>query len=98
MVHCGNTGISGVFDGFGRFTPVSDCITKNGSFMQYPPDKITPAMVQAERLVGTFTLPLPVTGTHTLGYAVLFCCLAGICCIEFRCGRHPKTPKIEMKQ
>lgn len=58
LVHAANTGISGVFDPYGRFTPV-DLLAENGPNLypirsDLPPD----ARIMA-RLVGAFALPPP---------------------------------------
>ena len=66
LIHSSNTGISGVFDGLGRFAPVSDYLRKDGGLVQYPLDRITPAMVQGQRLVGSFDLPHPITPSSPL--------------------------------
>ncbi len=60
LVHSSNTGVSGVFDGLGRFVPVSDFVRRDGTLVKYAPDKISPSMVQGQRLVGAFDLPPPV--------------------------------------
>jgi apolipoprotein N-acyltransferase len=66
VVHSGNTGISGVFDGSGFFIPVSGYLRRDGTLSTYPPNRISPAMVQGQRLVGTFDLPSPVN-PHSVG-------------------------------
>jgi apolipoprotein N-acyltransferase len=98
LVHCGNTGISGVFDGSGRFVPVTDLVRKDGSLVQYPPDRIAPAMVQTERLVGTFTLPAPIKGMHLQGHVVLFACFASTFYLEFRRRLRSRATKTDPKQ
>ena len=60
LVHSSNTGISGVFDGYGRFLSVSSFVHKDGTLTNYSPERISPAMVQQERLVGRLDLPAPV--------------------------------------
>lgn len=59
LVHASNTGVSGVFDPYGRFTPV-DLLADQGPNL-YPIRRDLPldALVMA-RLAGTFDLPLAV--------------------------------------
>jgi apolipoprotein N-acyltransferase len=71
VVHCANTGISGVFDGYGRFAPVSSYLRKDGNLVEYPVERIAPAMVQGQRLVGIFTLTQPVGAYPAVGITVL---------------------------
>ena len=59
LIHSGNTGISGVFDGLGQFSPVSDYLRKDGTLSKYPANRVNPAMVQGRRLVGVFDLSIP---------------------------------------
>jgi apolipoprotein N-acyltransferase len=71
LIHSANTGIAGVFDGFGRFTPVSDYLGRDGNIVKYPVERIAPAMVQGQRLVGSFTLSRPVAADPAAGIAAL---------------------------
>jgi len=67
LIHAANTGISGVFDPYGQFTPV-DLLAENGPNL-YPIRKDLPldALVMA-RLVGAFSLapaaPQPLIEIH----------------------------------
>jgi apolipoprotein N-acyltransferase len=78
LVHSANTGISGVFDGFGRFTPVSDFLGRDGNLIKYPAERIAPAMVQGQRVVGIFTLPQPIVAYPAVGITVLLVCFIAI--------------------
>lgn len=66
--------------------------------MQYPVDRMTPAMVQSQRLVGTFTLPPPVTGYPLEGFIVFFIYCAIIGFVERRFICQPHNDKNKRKQ
>jgi len=78
LVHSANTGISGVFDGLGRFLPVSNFVHRDGTLTKYSPQRISPDMVQEQRLVGVLDVPPPAAAPsfHLLlplvGFALVF--------------------------
>ncbi len=67
LVHSANTGISGVFDPWGRFQLVDRVFTPDGSY-RYLPDHIRPGQTLKSRLGGVFDLPesepLPLPGSQ----------------------------------
>ncbi len=94
VVHSGNTGISGVFDGNGRFMVVSGYVRRDGAILNHPADRITPAMVQNQRLVGSFTLPNPVKAYGTAFMSVIIGLLVVMDMVEAmrkRCIAPPNT-------
>ncbi len=58
LVHAANSGISGVFDPYGRFTLVDGAIDSEGDYRELI-DGVTPEQTIRERLVGAFDLPAP---------------------------------------
>ena len=58
LLHCGNTGISGLFDPSGRFTPVHTVFYEEEPRF-YDPVRIDPAMVYGRRMAGVFDIPAP---------------------------------------
>ncbi|HOV61286.1 MAG TPA: apolipoprotein N-acyltransferase [Candidatus Hydrogenedentes bacterium] len=58
LLHSGNTGISGMFDPLGRFTPVHVVFYGNEARF-YDPTRIEPAMVYGRRMAGVFDVPPP---------------------------------------
>lgn len=65
LIHAGNTGISGVFDPYGRFSPVDTYIDPSGRTYTYPPDAPL-AHRTMQRLVGAFDIPEPAARTAAL--------------------------------
>lgn len=59
LVHAGNTGISGVFDGFGRFEPVNAVIGAENRFYKWEQERIPPPSTAMQRRVGGWELSEP---------------------------------------
>lgn len=57
VVHCSNTGISGVFDPWGRFTPVSGAVDYYGRYYRWT--ETEPRAGIMRRLVGAVPVPAP---------------------------------------
>ncbi len=66
LVHCANTGISGVFDCYGNFLSVSMRIGADGRVMQYDQSRIIPAMLQGQRMAGVIAVSPPAASLPTL--------------------------------
>lgn len=58
LIHSANTGISGVFDPYGRFSVVSNTVSAQGNLMDWGPD-IRPHHALMRRFVGAFPLAAP---------------------------------------
>ena len=58
LLHCGNTGLSGLFDPQGRFIPVH-AVLYGGEPRFYDPVRIELDMVYGRRMVGVFDVPAP---------------------------------------
>ena len=58
LVHAANTGISGVFDPYGRFTLIDGAVDSEGDYRELI-DGVTPEQTIRERLVGAFDLAAP---------------------------------------
>ncbi len=56
VVHCANTGISGVFDPWGRFSMVNAVVDSSGRVFELR-DGLKPKDIVMHRLVGSFDLP-----------------------------------------
>ena len=75
VVHCANTGISGVFDPYGRFQMVNQCFPESTSAANIRND-LSPNELIRHRLAGTFTLPKP--GWRPLPFSPhFFQCVSG---------------------
>lgn len=58
LIHAANTGISGVFDPYGRFEPV-DLLANQGSRLYRTRDDVPLDALLMQRMVGAFDLPSP---------------------------------------
>lgn len=58
LVHCANTGISGVFDPWGRFSLIDGSVDRFGNFLELR-DNVAPSETIRQRLAGTFPLAAP---------------------------------------
>ena len=58
LVHCANTGISGVFDPWGRFSPVNAGFSRSGRYIRYRED-IDPQLLIMHRCADAFPLAAP---------------------------------------
>jgi len=63
LVHCANTGISGVFDPWGRFTPARGVVAQTGSFARIRQD-VPPERLIRRRLVDA--LPVAQAGSRPI--------------------------------
>lgn len=69
LVHSANTGISGIFDPWGRFTAINGIIDPYGTFRELRPDVPAEAMIMA-RGAGVFALPGPAERPWSNGSAL----------------------------
>lgn len=58
LIHSANTGVSGVFDPWGRFTGIYNAFDSRGDVVSYR-DRITPQETIRQRLFGAIDIPLP---------------------------------------
>ncbi|MCX5758816.1 MAG: hypothetical protein NTU83_09995, partial [Candidatus Hydrogenedentes bacterium] len=65
VVHCANTGISGVFDPWGRFSEVAGVFGASGQYTNYA-GRVTPERTIAQRLAAV--LPVSAPGTRPVPY------------------------------
>lgn len=59
LVHSANTGISGVFDPWGRFTPVNAFIGPQEQYYKAPPGHVQPPMLHMRRCLGALPVAAP---------------------------------------
>lgn len=65
VIHCANTGISGTFDPWGRFTLLAGAIGPSGQYADYT-GRITPEDTIMQRMTGA--LPVSAPGTRPIPY------------------------------
>ena len=66
LIHSANTGISGVFDPYGRFTVVNLAVSSSGTLLSFP-DALRPRDAFMRRFVGDFALAAPARRPLPLG-------------------------------
>lgn len=81
LVHCANTGISGVFDPWGRFSVVNAVIDRAGRYVQFP--DLEPRDFVMQRCVGALPVAAPGRrpvpgGPRLFPWVVLVASLAGV--------------------
>lgn len=59
LVHSANTGISGVFDPWGRFTPVNAFLGAQEQYYKAPPGHVQPPMLLMRRCMGAVPVAAP---------------------------------------
>lgn len=59
LVHCANTGISGVFDPWGRFEVIDGYISPGGRYFTWRERRLEPAETRGQRRVGALEVPRP---------------------------------------
>lgn len=81
LIHSANTGISGVFDPWGRFTAVNGAIGSQGRYVKWEEGELRPADVRNRRMVGALRVggaasrPLPL-GPPVFPWAMLVAAVA----------------------
>jgi len=88
LLHCGNTGISGMFDPLGRFIPVH-AIFYGNDIRFYDPERIEPAMVYGRRMAGVFDVPPPAARPGLPWRMALPALAVLLAAMELRPGRRP---------
>ena len=78
LVHAANTGISGVFDPYGRLEHIHGYVARDGNFHDLDPNRFPVEAARGFRMVGAFDVPAPAerpwrngTRDFTLVYAAL---------------------------
>jgi hypothetical protein len=67
VVHCANTGVSGVFDPYGRFSVVNAAFDQSGQYVRLRTDlNAQPYRVIMQRMVGA--LPVAAPGSRLIPY------------------------------
>jgi apolipoprotein N-acyltransferase len=59
LVHSANTGISGVFDPWGRFQVIDGAVGSGGRYYRWEAGEVTPRSVEHRRRVGAVHVPAP---------------------------------------
>lgn len=59
LVHAANTGISGVFDPYGRLEHIHGYIRPDGAYQRLDPARFPPGATIMQRMAGAFDLPAP---------------------------------------
>lgn len=77
LVHCANTGISGVFDPWGRFEPITGIRGRSGQLFHWNDLQENPAMGIMQRLLGSLPVAAP-AAAPVPGGPVWFAALAGL--------------------
>jgi apolipoprotein N-acyltransferase len=71
LVHCANTGISGVFDPLGNFTPITGLMTEGGLYGKMRDDDFDPRSLIMARRMGVLTVPMYSAGRLPHGTQVV---------------------------
>lgn len=69
LVHASNTGISGVFDPYGRLEHLHGFVRRDGAYIEIPREQFPVEYSRGERLVGGFELPAAGTRPWAQGTA-----------------------------
>ena len=62
LVHCANTGITGVFDPLGAFQPVDGYLSESGLYIKWRNEPVDPASLLMKRRMGVLTVPMYAAG------------------------------------
>jgi apolipoprotein N-acyltransferase len=66
LVHCANTGISGVLDPWGRFRMVDAAFSSSGGYVKFG-GRFTPSQLIMQRVCGALPVPAPATQVLPMG-------------------------------
>ncbi|MEX2015409.1 MAG: apolipoprotein N-acyltransferase [Candidatus Hydrogenedentales bacterium] len=98
LVHSANTGISGVFDPYGRFTLINGLVTADGRFFRIDPS-ISPSDTVMQRLAGALPVPAAARALFPAGPVVIpwACVIVGlvvlVAALVFRRARTSGAPE-----
>jgi hypothetical protein len=67
LIHSANTGISGVFDPWGRFEVVNGAIGSQGRYVKWEPGELRPNDVRNRRMVGALRVAGPASRPLPIG-------------------------------
>lgn len=81
LVHSANTGISGVFDPWGRFSVIDGAVGSGGRYYRWEAGEVTPRSVEHRRRVGAVRVPAPGRRPLPFGPAVFPWVLLAACSI-----------------
>lgn len=99
LVHSANTGISGVFDPYGRFALINGVVTPDNRYFRIDP-AISPRMTVMQRLAGALPVPAAARSIFPAGpvlipwacVALALLVIAGGLLLRRRSHEAPKTP------
>lgn len=104
LVHCANTGISGVFDPWGRFTPVAGVFGPSGMYANYA-GRLTTEQTIMQRLAASLPVPAPAKRPVPYGPAAFPWMALGVSVLIFlygvfrpKEGSHPPRPRSRRKE
>lgn len=89
LVHAANTGISGVFDPYGRLDYIHGFVRGDGVYVNADPRRFPADATHGERMVGAFDLPAqaPRPWRHGTGYFTTLCAASALVLLGFAAAK-----------